>query len=837
MPLTPQRSFWQWPVGEPPSVRVAPRSSTLWPSTLWPSTLWWGGGMLGLAMLLNTPVTSAAELSGRASSGGVPLAGALVEAYALASGTASVSGVVTDGSSGKPIAGATVYLDVPPAFKSRVLHLTTTDAAGRYTLSDLPAGAQTITVRHLGHTLDHAPRTLTAGQSLSVNFVLMPVTVEPEPLVTLFVDFPNLTFSPGHDKTYFDHLLYSDTPGVASVRNYFYEVSRGRMLIVPCASAYVTDTRHPYPHENADRDDIADTVLPLADAQVNYAACDTFDNRDRSPVPDGSVDHVLLITAGLPQSITGDSLHDMNPVAMWNTTTGLDGVQSEIQVLMPEYSPLGNFVHELFHDMGEVYVQDLYRATCDTQNPPTVGQWEVMDVGMYNPFLSFPTDPRDPADPLYPSYEPPCSETEPDCWFSQVGFAPAQPDAWTLLTRWYHGHYATIATSVTAAAGTSTVYTLQPWERGTGLQRIRIADPANASAAWYLTLRGRLGTDAGVRASWYEGRSVQGSGLVITYNDTDLSGQSNLAGPVRVRDSHPRSGSQPSPAFGCAFELDDAAFLTGETSTYQEGALKVEVLSTNVDGSLDIKVTVGAGLSASPLQPSLYMPGGEESGTAPGQSLASPEGCDIPGLRRAVSAGLLDAPFESMPAKDDASFEGPAAVQDSPANASGTTGPDGGWRLTGLEPGVYQLRVSAPSATAVLVRPLILQRSDDTLSRDVTLVVTGQDVCDGKDNDGDGRVDEDGPDASGDGTADCADDDGDGVSEDEGDCNDLDPAVNPNADEDQTDGFDNNCNGQIDETNGGGCHVGGATRGRHGVVGWGIMLGVFFVGQRLRRRR
>ncbi|MDP2316620.1 MAG: MopE-related protein [Pseudomonadota bacterium] len=65
----------------------------------------------------------------------------------------------------------------------------------------------------------------------------------------------------------------------------------------------------------------------------------------------------------------------------------------------------------------------------------------------------------------------------------------------------------------------------------------------------------------------------------------------------------------------------------------------------------------------------------------------------------------------------------------------------------------------------------------------------GTEVCDGRDQDCDGTLDE--------GTS-CSDDDGDGVTEDAGDCNDGAAAVSPSAAEILGNGIDDDCDGVID---------------------------------------
>lgn len=85
----------------------------------------------------------------------------------------------------------------------------------------------------------------------------------------------------------------------------------------------------------------------------------------------------------------------------------------------------------------------------------------------------------------------------------------------------------------------------------------------------------------------------------------------------------------------------------------------------------------------------------------------------------------------------------------------------------------------------------------DCDDNDAAIHPDAPELCNGEDDDCDGEVDE-GWDDNGDGTPDCLDGDGDGYSADEGDCDDDDPEQHPGATE-FCNGIDDDCDGSVDE--------------------------------------
>jgi Domain of unknown function (DUF1929)/Carboxypeptidase regulatory-like domain/IPT/TIG domain len=77
----------------------------------------------------------------------------------------TISGTVTDGSTSNPIAGATVSYSGGS---------TTTNGSGNYTLANVPAGEQVITVSKIGYATISKPQTVVGSGTATLNFALSP---------------------------------------------------------------------------------------------------------------------------------------------------------------------------------------------------------------------------------------------------------------------------------------------------------------------------------------------------------------------------------------------------------------------------------------------------------------------------------------------------------------------------------------------------------------------------------------------------------------------------------------------------------------------------------------
>jgi TonB-linked SusC/RagA family outer membrane protein len=93
----------------------------------------------------------------------------------------TISGQVTDSSAQRPLAGAEVFIMAGGATTGT--RGARTDAAGRYTISGVPAGQLTVRARLLGYALKELTLTVRDGETVNANFALMPRSTQLDQVV------------------------------------------------------------------------------------------------------------------------------------------------------------------------------------------------------------------------------------------------------------------------------------------------------------------------------------------------------------------------------------------------------------------------------------------------------------------------------------------------------------------------------------------------------------------------------------------------------------------------------------------------------------------------------
>lgn len=361
-------------------------------------------------------------------------------------------------------------------------------------------------------------------------------------------------------------LLFSREPGVSSAANYLYEVSKGSLVLEEGAWLPMEDPNH-QAATDAIKGEIADTVI-LAFKDRSLGDLDRVDNATGARKPDGKPDHLWIFTPGLAQTMTADPT-DLKAASLLRP---LPWAPSERwgAVVMTETVPLGNIVHEAFHEMGEERVDDLYLG-CD--DPLTAGIWDLMDVGQYR---GWDTNHRTPP------------------WQEDTGYSPSQPGAWVRKDLWYRGRFKETVGTVRLSPHLG-IWTgwIRPLERAPGAdpQQVIVPDPGVPGTFWTLEVRRPWGFDGGrVGFRWGPGYE----GLIVAHVNPDLiSEDDDPQGPERVLDAHPGTLEPPAPRFPCGrYELDDAAFNLGpgENPKGTDGPLHVEVRATDATGRMEVRI-------------------------------------------------------------------------------------------------------------------------------------------------------------------------------------------------------------------------------------------------------
>src|SRR5207244_7688796 len=161
---------------------------------------------------------------------------------ALTGQTTQLSGTVTDGSTSKPIAGATVSAGTAN---------TVTDAGGAYTISGLAPGTYTATATASGYASQSASVTLAAGSTTTQNFALAP---NPGTITGTVTDAGTAAPIAGATVAYSGGSTTTDGSGAYTLAN----VAEGSYSVTESARGSVTQSR-------------TVTVGPGATATQNFA--------------------------------------------------------------------------------------------------------------------------------------------------------------------------------------------------------------------------------------------------------------------------------------------------------------------------------------------------------------------------------------------------------------------------------------------------------------------------------------------------------------------------------------------------------------------------------------
>ena len=466
---------------------------------------------------------------------------------------------VTDGN--RPLAEVRVGLDWPRRVHPRSDHaVVVTDAAGAFALP-LPAGApRRLVLEKAGWFREIVPE-----GGWGPEFRLREATQRrSEKVLVVRLELPGRAEVPDSELR---HLFFSREWGVASVANYFHEISKGaleleegRWLRFPYAEA-LGEEPDEATHEIGQW--VLDRLqgLPLSDL-------DRVDNATGAPVPDGRPDHIWVILPGAPRSITTQPEH-LKPISLLEPLPWDKTVRWPLLV-MPDQVVLGNVVHEVMHAMGEHRVDDFY---LDCDDPLTAGIWDVMDVGMYRGW-----------DRHHPLEGP---------WVDDTAYSPSQPMGWTRAQLWYRGSFQATVPAVRVAGGSWQGW-IDPLARAPGQhpQRVLVPDPRRKGRFWELNVRRPWGFDAGMVA----GRTGPGrEGLVVARVDPSRLSHGDPRGPVRVLDAHPGTPEPAHPRFPCGrYELDDAAYNLGpsEIDAGEDGPLAWGIVAEDAEGRLKVRLRV-----------------------------------------------------------------------------------------------------------------------------------------------------------------------------------------------------------------------------------------------------
>ncbi|HDR7792373.1 TPA: immune inhibitor A [Bacillus luti] len=229
---------------------------------------------------------------------------------------------------------------------------------------------------------------------------------------------PGYMYSEDFNQEHYEKMLFGDEPftlddgsKIETFKQYYEEQSGGsytvdgtvtKWLTVPGKAAdYGADaaTGHDNKGPKGPRDLVKDALKAAVDSGLDLSQFDQFDQYDvngdgNQNQPDGLIDHLMIIHAGVGQEAGGGKLGDD---AIWSHrwTVGpkpfaIEGTQAKVPywggkmaafdyTIEPEDGAVGVFAHEYGHDLG---LPDEYDTQYSGQGEP-VEAWSIMSGGSW----------------------------------------------------------------------------------------------------------------------------------------------------------------------------------------------------------------------------------------------------------------------------------------------------------------------------------------------------------------------------------------------------------------------------------------------------------------------
>lgn len=208
-----------------------------------------------------------------------------------------------------------------------------------------------------------------------------------ERVVTLLIEFTDVSNSPSHSVSYFSTFLFGSTSG--SMYHYYREASYNQMSISGDVGPnwYTSsETMEHYGRDSSGVDDFYGPIYRLVVEAVQLADNDVdFSQYDLDG--DGVVDNLIVVHAGPSQESSFNTnaiwSHSWAVVDADQNSPGIqelntnDGVQVYKYIMLAEGSPLGVFAHEFGHALG---LPDLYDTDDSSKG---IGKWGLMGGGSW----------------------------------------------------------------------------------------------------------------------------------------------------------------------------------------------------------------------------------------------------------------------------------------------------------------------------------------------------------------------------------------------------------------------------------------------------------------------